>query len=161
MNYMLLSSRGLSSGSSMGILIFMFLIIGFLCLVTYVMNAVMLSNVAKAQGATNGFLGWIPIANSYLLIKLAGGNPLFLLLALGAVIPVIGTFLVLALIIYMYMMWYKLGETYVRDGFMIWFITGIFILPCMWVYICKISNGAKNQIGSSYNNYDNNNQYYN
>lgn len=54
--------------------IFVFFAIGILF---YILQAVGLQAMAKNRGMDNGWLGWIPIANTWLLGQLSGPNVLF------------------------------------------------------------------------------------
>ena len=138
----------LFSGSTF--LVIALLLIAF-AIVSYILTGIALSTVAKEQGRTDGFLGWIPIANTYLLIQVAGGNPWFMLLFIGAFLPYIGVICSLVWSVYTIVMIYQLSNKYL-DKFLGYFIAGIFISPFILVLYYKIYKsalGRMNGIGAA------------
>lgn len=122
--------------------------------VSYVITGLMLSNVAKEQGRDNGFLGWIPLANTFLLIVVAGGNPWVMLLILASFLPYIGIICSIAFSVYILVMVFQLGKKYIEGSFTGLFVAGIFISPCMLVLYWKIYKAALNKLnGSGHNKY--------
>lgn len=59
-----------------------YLIIALLGIINYVFSALAIYKVAKEEKIKNPWLAWIPVTNPYLLIKLGGGNLLFIIIAI-------------------------------------------------------------------------------
>ena len=114
-------------------------------LINYIMVGLMVSTVAKEQGESNGFLGWIPIANSYLLIKLAGGNCWFILMYIGLFIPFLSILCLFGIMSYELLMIYNLSKIYLKNNFEKLFIAATVIFPCIWILEYKIYKSAKNK----------------
>ncbi|MBM7833575.1 hypothetical protein [Clostridium sardiniense] len=56
----------------------LFVIITIFTLINYIFVALATYRIAKKENVDNPWLSWIPIGNSYILIKLGKGNMLFL-----------------------------------------------------------------------------------
>lgn len=99
-----------------GMLIFM---LGILFVLYLYMGFAMMT-IAKKVGEPNGWLAFIPIANLYLFVKLAGLPGAYALIFLVAIIPVLGGLAVMVFYIYL---WVKIAE---RRGFPNWY--GVLII---------------------------------
>ncbi len=87
-----------------GAFLVLFLLIS---LVFYIYTAIALMTIAKKTNTPNGWLGFIPIANFYLMLKIAK-LPLWLMFGLLLIfIPFIGSLVLLVLMIYV---WWKIAE---------------------------------------------------
>lgn len=133
-----------------------FLIVLSIFAVCYVTQGIALMRVAKVEGYKT-WMAWVPIAISYLEIKVAGGNPWYLgLYAVGLVVYFIGgftgiTFLVIAGIIvniafavYILIITYRMLRKYNVRKALFW--VGLFISPVMLVGYYKMGVTAKNML---------------
>jgi hypothetical protein len=78
-----------------------------LAIVVYVYMAIALMTIAKKTGKGPAWLAWIPIANLFLMVNIAGLEWWWVLLLLLGLIPFIGWLIVLAWMAYV---WYKIAE---------------------------------------------------
>ena len=133
-----------------------FLIVLSIFAVCYVTQGIALMRVAKVEGYKT-WMAWVPIANSYLEIKVAGGNPWFLFLyAVGLVIYFIGGFTGITLLViagtianmvfavYIIVMTYRMLRKYNVGKVFFW--VGLFIFPVMLVGYYKMGVTAKNML---------------
>ena len=51
-------------------------------IVNYVLSALAIYKIAKVEKVKCPWLAWIPFANSYMVIKVAGGNMIMIILAI-------------------------------------------------------------------------------
>ena len=51
--------------------------------VNYILTSLAVYKIAKVQNEKNPWLAWIPVANQYLLIKVANGKMIFIILAIA------------------------------------------------------------------------------
>ncbi|HLP79905.1 MAG TPA: hypothetical protein VK158_04680 [Acidobacteriota bacterium] len=79
----------IAGGAIAGILGAFFLVFIICALAAYIYSAIAYMTIAKKLKVENGWLAFIPIANIYLLCKMAKVNPLWTLAVLIAWIPVI------------------------------------------------------------------------
>ena len=86
-------------------------IIGFL--IIYVYAALALMYIAKRTKTENDWLAWIPIANVYLMTKIAGVHPAWTLVIFLTIIPIVGGLLMAAAMIYF---WWKIAEVRGKPG---------------------------------------------
>lgn len=112
--------------------IYMLYILG---LVNYIFVALATYKVAKVENVNNPWLAWIPIANLYLLIKIADGKMYFMVLAIASffgnalsrfgigIVSIIGTLLNLAWLIYSIILYNRLCNKY--DVNIALFIAGV------------------------------------
>ena len=127
--------------------------------VYYAVQGIALMRVAKAEGYKT-WMAWVPIAISYLEIKIAGGNPWYLALyAVGIVVYFIGgftgiTFLVIAGIIvniafaiYLLIITYRMLRKYNVRKALFW--VGLFISPVMLVGYYKMGSTAKKMLAEN------------
>ncbi|MGG7176694.1 hypothetical protein ACQPU1_03800 [Clostridium paraputrificum] len=103
----------------------------------YVFAALAIYKISKVEKVENPWLAWIPIANSYLLIKLGKGKMYFMVLAIASffaggyltilmgegVGKVIGTLLTIAWSIYTLIMYNRLCSNY--DVNILFFVAGV------------------------------------
>lgn len=154
-----------SSGSlfESGIFLVLLLFILVFAFITYVIQGLALYTAAKAENRSDGVLAWIPVANTYLMLKLAGGTPLMMLLMVASIIPFIGWICSLAFSIYSLVMTYRLLTKYNVSPALV--IVGFFIPIILIVDYFIMYKNAKQRVGqgnyNNYNNYDNNNYDYN
>jgi hypothetical protein len=90
------------AGSTMfaGFGIVMMLVSVVLGLAAYIYMGLTLSTVAKKIGQNNAWFAWVPILNLVLMAQIAGTNPVLLLIGL---IPIVGQFYLLYVMIVAYM----------------------------------------------------------
>jgi hypothetical protein len=81
----------------------------------YIYHALALMAMAKKRKVANGWLAWIPIANIFLMTKLAGISGWFTLMIFASWIPFVGG---LAVAVFMVWMWWKIAE---KLGFPNWY----------------------------------------
>ena len=93
-------------GAFIGIAIFSFLLI-------YIYTSLALMFIAKKNNTENAWLAWIPIANIYLMTKIGGIHAAWTLVVLLPVIPLIGSFLMMAAMVYF---WWKIAEARGKPG---------------------------------------------
>lgn len=133
-----------------------FLIVFFIFAVCYVIQGIALMRVAKLEGYKT-WMAWVPIADSYLEIKVAGGNPWFLFLyAVGLVIYFIGGFTGITLLViagtianmvfavYNIVITYRILRKYNVGKVFFW--VGLFIFPVLLVGYYKMGVTAKNML---------------
>jgi len=107
---------GLGSMAALGAMTATFAIIFLLAIVAvYIYSALALMAIAKKTNAKNAWLAWIPIANVYLMIMIAGFPWWAIFALLLPFIPVIGN---LALMAGAAWCWWKISEKRSRPG---WF----------------------------------------
>lgn len=82
-------------------------------LAMYVYCAIVLMSIAKKTKTPNGWLGFIPIANIYLMTQIGKISPWFTAAILLPIIPFIGG---LALLVIMVYMWWKIAEAVGKPG---------------------------------------------
>lgn len=99
---MLLAGGGLMA-LGMGILIAILAVLLFF----YVFNALAVMTIAKKSGVKNAWLAWIPIGDIYLLTQVGGQSGWWTLIVLTPLIPMVGPFLLVAGLIYI---WWKVCE---------------------------------------------------
>ena len=114
------SVAGLGSLMALFAGILVFVIVFFIAI--YIYMALALMAIAKRTGTPNGWLAWIPIANVYLMLQIAGISGWWTLGILATFIPVVGTLAVVAGSVYVYWM---ISEKVGRPGW--WGI--LMILP--------------------------------
>ena len=88
--------------------------------------------------------GWaaiVPIYNSIILFKIAGLNPLLVLVFLAGIIPLIGGFIVLGLMIYVYI---NLAKSFGKSG---GFAAGLILVPIVFLPILGFD--SSNYIGET------------
>lgn len=121
-------NNGLETG--IGLFILGFFFVAFvLGIIAYVIQGLSLHKVAKLEGREDGWFAWVPVLNTVLMISLGGGNPLVLLGLLACFIPFIGWLVVLAVDIYILVMYYRLLKKYEVEPALFWI--GIFFTPVM------------------------------
>ncbi len=99
-------------------------VIGFILgIAVYIYTSLALMKIAKKTGTEPEWLAWIPIANLYLLSKIAGMPWWPLLLILAGWIPVIGAFAILAFYVFVIIWLWKTFEAVGRPGW--WAILSI------------------------------------
>jgi hypothetical protein len=92
---------------------------GFLLLIVvffiafYVYMALALQTIAKRTKTENGWLAWIPIANVYLMLKIGGLSPLWMLGLLAVFIPFVGSLALGGCAIYW---WWMISEARGKPG---------------------------------------------
>jgi len=86
-----------------------------LCIVLYIWMAICLQKIAEKTNTPNGWLAWIPIANIYLMCKIAGKEWWWLLLC----------FIPLVNIIVITILWWKIAEARGKPGW--WGLLIIFV----------------------------------
>ncbi len=115
------------------------------------------------KAGEDGWKSLIPIYNMVILYKIAGVCPWLVLVNLAGAIPVVGSFIIIGMSIYLN---YKLSKAFGKDGA---FTVGLILLPFIFYLILAfdktpyvgpkyVSNGASQQ---PYNGNMNNQQQYN
>ena len=79
----------------------------------YIYAAIVLMTIAKKTKTENAWLAWIPIANIYLMTQVGEVSGWWTLLVLAAIIPILGSFVVMAMIVYL---WWKIAERLDKPG---------------------------------------------
>jgi len=106
----------------------------------YLYSAYCLYHIAKKTNTENEWLAWIPLANIYLMVKIARLPVWWLLVFLTAFIPVLN---LLAIVLLGYI-WWKIAEERRRPG---WWGILMLIGPINLVIIWFLAFGeAENQI---------------
>lgn len=82
-------------------------------LLAYLYAAFALMAMARKTGTPNGWLGFIPIANVYLMTQIAKLPWWWTLCVAAALVPVIGGLVMLAAMIYI---WWRIAERLGRPG---------------------------------------------
>lgn len=100
-------------------------IIGFfLGIAMYAYSALAYMALAKKIGVDKPWLAWIPIANLYLMAKMAGMPTWPLWLLIGCLIPLLNSFFIIALAVFGFIWIWKIFEKVGRPGW--------------WVLLCLI-----------------------
>ena len=89
--------------AAIGIIFFIVLIVAA---ISYSYYSLCLQFIAKKTNQEPAWLAWIPIANLFLMCKIAGLRYLWLLIFLAAIIPVLGSIIVA---VFMGYLWYKIA----------------------------------------------------
>ena len=79
----------------------------------YIYAAIVLMTIAQKTKTENAWLAWIPIANIYLMTQVGEVSGWWTLLVLAAIIPILGSFVVMAMIVYL---WWKIAERLDKPG---------------------------------------------
>jgi len=98
-----------SSPAAAGILIAI-VIIG---LVLYIYSCLCLQLIAQKTGTEPAWLAWIPIANIFLMCKVAGLSYWWILTLLAGIIPFLGSLIILGFSGYL---WFKIAEARNKEG---------------------------------------------
>lgn len=96
-------------------LVFGFFIITILCILFYIYSALCLQFIAKKTNREPTWLAWIPIANLFLMCKIASIAYWWLLLLLLAFIPIIGFLVTIG---FFGFLWYKIALTRNKPGWL-------------------------------------------
>lgn len=99
-----------------------FLVIGVLAVVSYVLSSLTYYTMAKNEGMDKAWLAWIPYANMYVVgellnVKLKGDGGLklligYIILSILSSIPVLGVLFSIVLLVATGVMWYWLFQKY-------------------------------------------------
>ncbi len=87
----------------------------------YVYTSLAYMTIAKKTGTRPAWLAWIPIANLYLVSKMARMHWWPMLLILTMIIPIVGIFAIVALSVYIFIWHWKIFERMERPGW--WALT--------------------------------------
>ncbi|MBR9683261.1 hypothetical protein GOV03_01855 [Candidatus Woesearchaeota archaeon] len=79
----------------------------------YIYFAFALMTIAKKTKTDNAWLAWIPIANVYLMTKMAGLPGWLTLAVLLPLIPLMGNLALMAVLVFM---WWKIAEAIKKPG---------------------------------------------
>lgn len=110
--------------------------IGVAILALYIYFAIALMAIAKKTKTENGWLAFIPIANIYLMTKMAKVSPWLTLIVIAGIIPVIGSIVMTVLFVYLF---WKIAEAIGKPGW--WGI--LMILPIVNLVIVGIMAWGK------------------
>jgi len=91
--------------------VFLIIAIGF-----YIYFALALMAVAKRTKTENPLLAWIPVANLYLMSKIAGQHWWPLLLLIGFLIPFLNIIAMIVFMVYMFIWQWKICEARDKPG---------------------------------------------
>ena len=100
-------------------------------LVLYIYMALALMTIAKKTNTEPAWLAWIPIANVWLMIKIAGLQWWWIFLLLLPIVPVIGAIAMYAAVIYI---WWRIAEARKFPG---WFAL-LMLIPLVNLVIVGI-----------------------
>ncbi len=84
-----------------------------IALALYIYSALVLMAIAKKTKTPNGWLAFIPIANVYLMVKIAKLSGWFTLIVLVPIIPVVGSLALTAGTIWF---WWRIAENIKKPG---------------------------------------------
>ena len=87
----------------------------FIGLIIYIYCSICLQFIAKKTNSEPAWLAWIPIANYFLMCKIAKVSYWWLLILLGAFIPYVGAISITAFMIFL---WYKIAISVNKPGWM-------------------------------------------
>lgn len=124
-------------------------------IIVYICTGLAYYKAGQVEGIPNNWLAWIPIGNSYMMLKLAGksNNLLFIFIAsttitvirnffdIGAIIGLISFAISICSIIVSIQCYLVIGKKYGISP--AWFIVGCFILPVMIIPMIMLYNRAK------------------
>ncbi len=119
-------------GAGLGTLLAGFIVAFFVVfLIMYVYVAIALMTIAKKTKTEPSWIAWIPIANVYLMTKIAGLDWWWtLIILLGGIVPFVGGFVALAASLYV---WWKMCEVCHKPGWLSLLllipVVGILIVP--------------------------------
>ncbi|MBN1792420.1 hypothetical protein JW826_01930 [Candidatus Woesearchaeota archaeon] len=122
------------AGMAAGIIAFlgaMMIFVAILLLAVYIYSAIAMMTIANRLKTKPSWLAWIPIANIYLLTKMAKMPWWPMLLLIGAFIPVIGPLLSLAFMVFMVIWTWKVCERRNLPGWLA-VLTVIPVLGWIW-----------------------------
>jgi hypothetical protein len=90
------------------------------------------ANLSSDRGA-DAWMAWVPIANAFLMCRLARVSQWSLLILLAGVIPLIGAFITFG---YFLFLWVKIGERFGRTGLGV--VAGLIPLIGAWIFALSI-----------------------
>lgn len=92
----------------------LFIIMTLFALINYIFVSLALYKIAKNENVDNPWLSWIPIGNSYMLIKLGKGNMIFILPLIISMYnqEIIGQISMAVYVAYSAYMYYKICDRY-------------------------------------------------
>lgn len=129
-----LMANDASVAGILGLFMAMFVFFAILFLVFYIYFSLTLMKTAKRLNVENAWLAWIPIANVYLMLKIAKMNPLFLLLLLGMIIPFVGFLFSIGFLIVITMAQWKICEARQKPGW--WALLSLIpLFGIVWSFI--------------------------
>lgn len=82
----------------------------------YVYFALTLMSVAKRTRTENAWLAWIPIANLYLMSRIAKKHWWPILLLIGLIIPVVGFIAMIGFVVFVFIWQWKICEARGKPG---------------------------------------------
>ncbi|MEM4397426.1 MAG: hypothetical protein QW757_02245 [Candidatus Woesearchaeota archaeon] len=117
-----------------GMMAAMFFFIIILYLFIYVYFSLTLMKTAQKMNMQNSWLAWIPIANFYLILKMANLSPMFLLLVIGFIIPFLNFIFIIGFAILMIIAQYKICEARQKPGW--WALLQLIpIIGFIWSFV--------------------------
>ncbi len=134
-----------AAGLGIGFIIF----IAIIGLILYLLMAFGLKKMADNRGIENSWLAFIPIANMYILGMVVGDIELFgnviphnewILLAgsLVSFVPVIGQFLAIVFVIYVYIVYYNIFKMYAPGKEVLYIVLSIIFGFMLHIFIFMI-----------------------
>lgn len=92
----------------------LFIMMTIFALINYIAVSLALYKIAKKENVDNPWLSWIPIGNSYMLIKLGKGNMIFILSLIIAMFTtgIIREVSMAVYVVYSAYMYYKICDRY-------------------------------------------------
>lgn len=116
------STNTVSDAEAAGFTVLVFLIIGAVAIITYVVSAIFTSMIFKKAGE-DGWKAWVPFYNNWVLLELGGQKGYWAVLAL---VP----FVNIASMVFMYIAMYNIGLNLKKEGT---FVLLAIFLPLVWV----------------------------
>ncbi|MEM3374299.1 MAG: hypothetical protein QXE31_03695 [Candidatus Woesearchaeota archaeon] len=107
---------GDSAAGLLGLLMGMMVFLVLFSVAVYVYMSLALMKTAQRLNVQNAWLAWIPIANFYLMLKMAKMNPMLMLLIIALIIPFINFFASLTLMVVSIMAQWKICEARQKPG---------------------------------------------
>ncbi len=92
----------------------LFIMMTIFALINYIFVSLALYKIAKKENVDNPWLSWIPICNSYMLIKIGKGNMIFILPVIISMFTegIIGEISMAIYAVYSAYMYYKICDRY-------------------------------------------------
>ncbi len=111
-----------------------------LCIGIYVYSALALMAIAKKTNTEPAYLAWIPVANMYLLSKIAGMPWWPMLLMIGFVIPILNIFFGIAFMVFVFIWYWKIFERLDRPGW--WVLLNLIPLAGAVIFLVLLGVAA-------------------
>lgn len=107
---------------ALGFIVMMLAVMMVLALIAYIVGSIFMGRVFKKAGEP-AWAAWVPIYNTWIMLKIGGQPTFWAVLALVPVVNIIS-------LVYFYVAGYHIGLKLQKEG---WFVLLLIFLPLVWV----------------------------